>query len=72
MELGSTMLKNSESSPMLVDSVISYDEKYSMYWGQGKAILKGLQTTIRLPNGTILEEIKWGISDSEERKNIYR
>lgn len=72
VELGSATLKNLESSPMHVDAVIAYDEKYSMHWGQGKAILRGLPTVIRLPNGTILEQIEWGIPVHEDRKSVYK
>lgn len=70
--LGETTLKNSGSSPMKVDAVIGYEEQYSLYWGQGKALLRGLPTTIRLPDGTIFENIQWGVPENEERKNLYR
>nr|CAD7205185.1 unnamed protein product [Timema douglasi] len=54
-----------------VDMALAYDSEYSLYWGQGKAILKGLPTTVRLANGTLVGEIKWGLPEVEERKDLF-
>ncbi|XP_054281994.1 protein unzipped-like isoform X2 [Macrosteles quadrilineatus] len=71
-ELGSATLKNDQSQyTAKVDTVVAYDNLVSMYWGQGRAMLKGLNTIIRLPNGN-REEIKWGIPFTEERKDVYK
>lgn len=71
--LGETLLKNDASSEAVkVDTVIAYEAEYSVYWGQGKALLKGLPTQVRLPNSTIREDIKWGIPEIEDRKDVAR
>lgn len=73
VQLGETVLKNDASSEAVkVDTVIAYEADYSVYWGQGKAMLKGLATQVRLPNSTIREEIKWGIPVIEDRKEVAR
>lgn len=54
-----------------METVVAYDFVFSTYWGQGRAMLKGLNTTVRLPNGN-LEEIQWGIKFQEEHKDVYR
>jgi hypothetical protein len=59
-------------SPVHVDSALAYDSEYSLYWGQGKAILKGLPTSVRFANGTLIGDFKWGIPEMEQRKNVYR
>jgi hypothetical protein len=65
-------MRNEDMDSAKVDTMIAYDANYSMYWGQGRAILRGLPTIVRLANGTLLEEIKWGIPETEERKDVYR
>lgn len=71
--LGHTQLRNGNGAfPVNVDSAMAYDEQYSLYYGQGRAILKGLPTTVRLPDNKVSEEIKWGIAQSEERKDVHR
>lgn len=70
--LATTVLRNPGGTPTKVDSALAYDSEYSSYWGQGKAILKGLTTIIRNTNGSILTEIKWGTDEKEERNDVYR
>ena len=70
--LATTILRNPGATETKVDSALAYDSEYSSYWGQGKAILKGLTTVIRNMNGSILTEIKWGLEEKEERNDVYR
>lgn len=70
--LGSTLLKNENPYAATIDTMMAYESNYSLYWGQGKAILKGLPTIIRHQNGSLMEEIKWGIPEFEERKDVYK
>lgn len=70
--LGSTILRNDNDSEFKVEAVITYESKYSLNWGSGSGVLKGLPTTIRfpnpeVPNTTLFESIKWGIVDVEDR-----
>ena len=71
--LGQTQLRNGNGAfPVNVDSAVAYDAQYSLYYGQGRAILKGLPTTVRLPDTKTTEHIKWGIAESEGRKEVHR
>jgi hypothetical protein len=71
--LATNVLSNREAmSPDRVDSALAYDSEYSLYWGQGKAILKGLPTSVRFANGTFIGDFKWGIPEMEQRQNVYR
>lgn len=71
--LASNVLSNAGATfPVHVDSALAYDSEYSLYWGQGKAILKGLPTSVRFANGTLIGDFKWGIPETEQRKNVYR
>lgn len=49
----------------------TYTYNYSMYWGQGHAILKGLNTSIILMNETTLPQIMWGIKETSTRTDAY-
>jgi hypothetical protein len=71
--LASTVLSNAAATFLVhVDSALAYDSEYSVYWGQGKAILKGLPTSVRFANGTLIGDFKWGIPEMEQRKDVYR
>jgi hypothetical protein len=71
--LATSVLSNAGATfPVRVDSALAYDSEYSLYWGQGKAILKGLPTTVRFANGTLIGDVKWGIPENEERKDVHR
>ena len=71
--LASNVLSNAAAtSPVHVDSVLAYDSEYFLYWGQGKAILKGLPTSVRFADGTLTGDFKWGIPEMEQRKDVYR
>lgn len=68
--LGESTLRNDGQNPATVDMAFTYSYNYSLYWGQGHAILKGLPTTISLANGTVLPEIEWGTEKFEHRDNV--
>jgi hypothetical protein len=71
--LASNVLSNAAATfPVHMDSALAYDSEYSLYWGQGKAILKGLPTSVRFANGTLIGDFKWGIAETEQRKDVYR
>lgn len=71
--LATNVLSNAGATfPVNVDSALAYDSQYSLYWGQGKAILKGLPTTVRFANGTLIDEVKWGIPETGQRQDVYR
>lgn len=72
VELGKHTLENTQNISGKVDMVIGFDANSSVYWGQGKAMLKGLTTVIRNSTNNHLEEIKWGISEDENRQNVYK
>jgi hypothetical protein len=71
--LATTVLSNAGATfPANVDSILAYESKYSLYWGQGKAILRGLPTTVRFANGTLIGDVRWGMPDTEDRQNVHR
>lgn len=71
--LASNVLSNAAATfPVHVDSALAYDSEYSLYWGQGKAILKGLPTSVRFANGTLIGDFKWGIPEVEQRQDVCR
>lgn len=71
--LATNVLSNAAATiPVHVDSALAYDSEYSLYWGQGKAILKGLPTSVRFANDTLIGDFKWGIQEMEQRKDVYR
>jgi hypothetical protein len=71
--LATSVLQNAGATfPVNVDSALAYDSEYSVYWGQGKAILKGLPTTVRFTNGTLIGDVRWGMSETEKREDVYR
>jgi hypothetical protein len=55
-----------------VDTALAYDSEYSLHWGQGKSMIKALPTTVRLANGTVINDIKWGLPETEDRKDVHR
>lgn len=70
--LATNVLSNPGRTRMKVESALEYSSEYSSYWGQGRAILKGLKTVIRNMNGSLLTEIKWGLEEKEERNDVHR
>lgn len=71
--LAATILRNENlERSVKLDSALAYDSEYSSSWGQVRSVLKGLPTTVRNQNGSILIEIKWGLTENEDRKDVYR
>lgn len=70
--LATTILRNEEQRTVTLDSALAYDSEYSSSWGQVRSVLKGLPTTVRNLNGSLLTEIKWGLADNEDRKDVFR
>lgn len=72
--LGETILRNDleNTKEMKVDSVIPYTWKYYSNWGPGKAMLKGLPTTIHPSNSSETENITWGIPQEEQSDGIEK
>ena len=69
--LATSVLRNDATEESVkVSSALAYESQYSEYWGQGKAILKGLQTVIRFANGSLIGEVKWGIPETEDRNDV--
>jgi hypothetical protein len=62
--LGHAILKNTETGVQRVDTVISYNYTYSMYWGKGHGLLTGLNFTVYLANGT--KRGNWALPKTEE------
>lgn len=69
--LGFSLMQNAKSERAKMADAFGYTYNYSMYWGQGHAILKGLNTTVSLLNGTRLPDIKWGIEDKGATTKVY-
>ncbi|XP_015595023.1 protein unzipped [Cephus cinctus] len=69
--LGKTTLVNEDNVAMKVAGAIGYSYNYSVYWGQGHAILKGLNTTITLVNGTRFPNIAWGIEEKKQLSDVH-
>nr|KAF7429956.1 hypothetical protein H0235_006354 [Vespula pensylvanica] len=65
-------LKNDAEKGSKLAEAVAYSYNYSMYWGQGHAILKGLNTSILLYNGTNLPHIIWGIEERENRTEVQK
>lgn len=72
LKLGEVTLRNDLLSPMKVESVITFQWHYNSSWGQIKAMLRGLNTTIFLPMPSEEEKIQWGIQRAEIRDGIQR
>lgn len=69
--LGTATIRNTGSEAGTLAEVFTYTYNYSQYWGQGHAILKGLNTSITLQNKTKLPDIVWGISEQKVRDEAY-
>lgn len=72
LKLGEVTLRNDLHSPMKVESVITFQWRYNSSWGTVKAMLRGLNTTIFLPDTSQDEKVKWGIQKEEIRDGIQR
>ncbi|XP_076626660.1 beta-pore-forming protein unzipped [Colletes latitarsis] len=71
LQLGNATISNTGPEAANMAQAFGYTYKYSVYWGQGHAILKGLNTSITLTNGTVLPKIVWGIMETTERSDVH-
>lgn len=63
--LGEATLRNIGESGENVARVFTNSYNCSFYWGQGHAILKGINVSITLLNGTKRPDIWWGTETNE-------
>lgn len=71
LNLDEAMIINNGPEAANMAQALVYTYKYSMYWGQGHAILKGLNTSITLTNGTAFPKIMWGTREFVNRTDVY-
>ncbi|XP_053987878.1 protein unzipped [Hylaeus volcanicus] len=69
--LGEATISNNGPEAANMGQAFGYTYEYSAYWGQGHAILKGLNTSITLTNGTVLPKIVWGLMETNNRTDVY-
>ncbi|KAK0082720.1 hypothetical protein PV325_009933 [Microctonus aethiopoides] len=70
--LGEATISNSRNEPAKLAEAFGYSYKYFSYWGQGHGMIKALNTSITLDNGTRLYDIAWGIDgEPQERTGVY-
>ncbi|XP_074113190.1 beta-pore-forming protein unzipped isoform X2 [Cotesia typhae] len=69
--LGEATIINSRDEPAKLAEAFGYTYKYSSYWGQGHAMIKALNTSIMLVNGSRLPSIAWGMEEKSERSDLY-
>lgn len=69
--LGEATILNNGPEPATMAQALGYTFEYSVYWGQGHAILKGPNVSITLTNGTVLPKIIWGTMEQENRTDVY-
>ncbi|XP_011694033.1 PREDICTED: protein unzipped [Wasmannia auropunctata] len=69
--LGKMTIENRRAAPANLGEARGYSYNYSVYWGRRHAILNGLNTTIKLINGTSLPNITWGMHYKENRTEVY-
>ncbi|CAK9812347.1 Protein unzipped [Anthophora quadrimaculata] len=70
-ELCKAKIVNNGPEAANMAKAFGYTYTYEVYWGQGHAILKGLNTTIKLINGTDLPKIMWGTMETTNRTDVY-
>lgn len=68
--LGEVILRNDNDKQMKAESKIAYKWNYDSWWGQGKAMLKGRNTTIYFTNSSEAESIMWGMPHQEEKNGV--
>ncbi|XP_058799185.1 protein unzipped isoform X2 [Phymastichus coffea] len=69
--LGVATISNAGSAPGTMAEAFSYEYVYRLSWGQGHAMLRGLETKITLVNKTKLPDILWGIEFKENRTAVH-
>lgn len=70
--IGEAKFANTRNGRDKLAQAFGYRYKYFSYWGQGHAMIKNLNTSITLVNGTRLEDIRWGMDKNEEREGVYK
>ncbi|XP_057327320.1 protein unzipped [Microplitis mediator] len=71
MILGEATITNSRDEPAKLAEAFGYSYKYFSYWGQGHAMIKALNTSVTLVNGTKLMNVAWGMEDKYNRTDIF-
>ncbi|XP_026488386.1 protein unzipped [Vanessa tameamea] len=66
------ILRNDGDAGATVTTEIEYKYNYTLSWGHGHGIAIGLNTTIEMSDGTLLQQIEWANPFSEERKELYK
>lgn len=69
--LGYSSIKNPGSKKAEFDEAFSYVDYSYLYWGQGQAIIKALNTSIRLSDGTRMPNISWGIPHQSNVTKVH-
>ncbi|XP_003704004.1 beta-pore-forming protein unzipped [Megachile rotundata] len=69
--LGEATITNNGQEAANMAQAFGYTYKHSVYWSQGHAILKGLNSSITLTNGTSLPKIIWGTTETTNRTDVY-
>lgn len=69
--LGEASIANNGQEAANMAKAFGYTYKYLVYWGQGHAMLKGLNTSVTLTNGTVLPKIMWGLVETSNRTDVY-
>lgn len=67
--LGEAVLKNEENGLQRVDSVISYEYTYSLFWGKGHGLLTGLPFKVFFSNNTQIDG-QWAIPKKENKIEV--
>lgn len=76
----STPEPDAEDEASLVDTVLTYVAEYSVYWGQGRAMLKGLPTAVvdkgdedkGVGKDKGVETFKWGLPETGSKQEVRR
>ena len=63
-------IKNERSEPAVLGEALPYSFNYTVYWGQGHAIIRALKTSITSINGISLGDILWGTENKTVRTNV--
>ncbi|XP_043275472.1 protein unzipped [Venturia canescens] len=67
--LRETTISNADSESAVLAEALGYTFNHSIYWGQGHATIKALNTSITLAKGPRVGYISWGIEDKSVRSN---
>lgn len=71
--LATAQLRNGVATiPMRADAALGYERVQRLYWGHGRATLRALPTVVRAENGSVLDQIEWGIEDEHRTQNFFQ